>query len=297
VKVVVTGAAGFLGRRVVSALRARGDDVIAVDTVATDDVVTGDIIDAAFLASVVTPDVDAVIHLASMVSGECEQRFDDAFTVNVGGTRAVLDAARHAGTCPRVVFASSVAVFGGGAVDDETRPAPASTYGMTKAIGELLVSEYTRKGYVDGRVARLPTVIIRPGAPNAAASSFASGMFREPPAGVDAVIPVGLATPMVLIGTRTAVAGLMGLIDPSGDALGRNRVMNLPGLEVTVADMKRAVEGSGRASGRLEVRPDAAVEAIVATWPGRWSAPRAKSLGLPQDASLDAIVTDYLRDC
>jgi nucleoside-diphosphate-sugar epimerase len=165
---------------------------------------------------------------------------------------------------------------------------------MTKAIGELLVNEYTRKGFVDGRVARLPTVIIRPGAPNAAASSFASGMFREPLAGVDAVIPVALDTPMVLIGTGTAVAGLVALVDVPGEALGHDRVMNLPGLEVTVAEMKDSVERSGAARGRLSVRPDPAVEAIVATWPGRWSAPRAHGLGLAHDASLDAIVSDYL---
>jgi nucleoside-diphosphate-sugar epimerase len=293
-KAVVTGGAGFLGRRVVSALRVRGDDVTAADAVPTDGGVVGDITDAAFLASVVTDDVDAVIHLASMVSGECEQRFDEAFAINVGGTRAVLDAARHGGSCARVVFASSVAVFGGGAVDDDTRPAPASTYGTTKAVGELLVTEYTRKEYVDGRVARLPTVIIRPGAPNAAASSFASGMFREPLAGVDSVIPVPLDTPMVLIGTRTAVAGLIALVDLSAEVLGRDRVVNLPGLEVTVAGMKDAVERSGAARGQLTVRPDLAVEAIVATWPGRWSASRARSLGLPQNVSLDAIVVDYL---
>jgi nucleoside-diphosphate-sugar epimerase len=167
---------------------------------------------------------------------------------------------------------------------------------MTKAAGELLVTDYTRKGFVDGRVARLPTVIIRPGRPNAAASGFASGLFREPLAGVDSVVPVPLETPMVLISTGCAVAGMAALLAHGGDDLGVDRVVNLPALAVTVADMLAALDATGRATGRVTVAPDPAIEAVVATWPGRWQADRASALGLPADTSLADVVDQYLAD-
>jgi nucleoside-diphosphate-sugar epimerase len=194
------------------------------------------------------------------------------------------------------VFASSVAVFSQPEATDQTAPRPASTYGMTKAIGELLVLERTRRGEVDGCVARLPTVVIRPGVPNAAASSFASGLFREPFAGIEAVVPVAASTPMVLIGTTCAVTGLAALISVPADAMAAGRVVNLPALEVTVAEMVEAAERSGRTQASIRVEPDPEVEAIVASWPARWRADRAEELGLPRDESLDAVVASYLAD-
>jgi nucleoside-diphosphate-sugar epimerase len=294
--VVITGGAGFLGRRLGVRLRGDGHEVAALDTVPADGITVGDVTDAAFLASAITPDTNAIVHLASMVSAECEERFDDAIAVNIAGTMTVLDACRAITPAPRLVFASSVAVFGPGPVDDTTRPLPRSTYGMTKAVGELLVNDATRKGFVDGRVARLPTVIIRLGAPNAAASGFASGLFREPLAGIDAVVPVALDTPMVLIGARVAVDGLAALVTLDGDALGDDRVVNLPALEVTVADMLAALERTGLATGTVTVAPEPAVAAVVGTWPGRWRAERAGALGLPADESLDAVLGEYLAD-
>jgi nucleoside-diphosphate-sugar epimerase len=295
-KTVITGGAGFLGRRLGAVLGAHGHEVVAVDAVGGDGVVAGDVTDPAFLRTVITPGIDAVVHLAAMVSAACEADFDGAVAVNLDGTRAVLDAARRLPAPPRFLFTSSVAVFGPGPVDDTTRPVPRSTYGMTKAAGELLVNDYTRKGFVDGRVARLPTVIIRPGRPNAAASGFASGLFREPLAGEDTVVPVPLETPMVLIGTGCAVAGMAALLAHDGDSLGIDRVVNLPALEVTVADMLAALEATGRATGRVTVAPDPAIEAVIATWPGRWRADRAATLGLPRDSSLEDVIEQYLAD-
>jgi nucleoside-diphosphate-sugar epimerase len=325
-RVLVTGAAGFLGRRLTAALLAR-DDVERVDLVDVVDVVdaaepatadgrgTGgiadrrahahvlDATDAAGLARVAREaGTTTVVHLAAMVSAACEADPAGAWRTNVEGTRAVLAAAAAQGPSTRVVVTSSVAVFGptrpGERVSDATAHRPRSTYGLTKAVGELLVDEATRRGQVDGRVARLPTVVIRPGRPNRAASGFASGLFREPLAGVDAVVPVALSTPMALIGPTTAVQGIIALAGLAGEALGAVRAVGFPALEVTVGDMvaalARAGERHGLALGRLDVRPDPAVEAIVGTWPGGWDAGRALALGLPGDAGLDAVVDEHL---
>lgn len=293
-RVVITGGSGFLGTLVCRSLLSRSDleRVVLFDSrppLVEDprvEAVVGD------LSSFSLEDADVVFHLAGMVSAECERDPDGAMAINVRGTLQVLGACRSLAVPPRLVFASSVAVFGPGDAGDDVKQRPRSTYGMTKAVGELLVDDFTRKGFVDGRSARLPTVVIRPGAPNAAASGFASGMFREPLAGVDAVVPVDPATRMCLIGTSTAVAGLVALADLDGDRLGDERAVGLPALEVTVAEMIAAVERSG-ATGRLTVRPDPTIEAVVASWPGRWDATRALALGLPADRSLDEIVNDF----
>ncbi len=201
-KVIITGGGGFLGSLLCGKLLARGtltgpsgvpepiEEIVLFDAVFARPVtdprvrqITGDISQRDTVFAAIGPDaIASVFHLASMVSGECEQRFDDALTVNLDGGRNVFEAARATGGCPRVVFASSIACFGGAAMQapntDLTKLTPQTTYGVTKAICELLVNDYSRKGFFDGRSARLPTVIIRPGKPNAAASSWASGMFR-----------------------------------------------------------------------------------------------------------------------
>jgi nucleoside-diphosphate-sugar epimerase len=202
------------------------------------------------------------------------------------------------------VFASSVAVYGGDVaadgVGDGTKQTPRSTYGMTKAVGELLVNDATRKGFIDGRTARLPTVIIRPGAPNRAASGFASALFREPLHGVDTVVPVPLETPICVIGHRAAVDGLIALHDLDGDRLGDDRAVSLPGLTVRVNDMIAALERvrarGDRHVGIVRFERDPAIEAVVASWPAEWRTARARTLGLPADRDLDGIVADYLAD-
>lgn len=301
-RVVITGGLGFLGRLLARRLAADGHEVALADIAGPADEpgfvsLRGDVTDLSFLTSAIGADCDAVVHLASMVSAECERDFDAALRVNLHGGLAVLEAARATGRCPRFLFASSVAVYGtSDPVGDASKQSPVTTYGMTKSIGELLINEYTRRGFVDGRSARLPTVIIRPGKPNAAASGFASGMFREPFAGVDSVVPVDPSLRMCLIGHRAAVAGLAGLLTLDGSLLGPDRAVGLPALEVSVADMVAAVRGHPRATGRLAVTPDPAIEAVVGSWPSRWDSAQARSLGLPADTSLDQVIADYLAD-
>ena len=179
------------------------------------------------------PGADAVFHLAAIVSGQAEADTDLGYRVNLDGTRAVLDACRALGTCPRLVFASSLAVYGGAlppAVGDDTPLTPQSSYGTQKAIGELLVNDYSRKGFVDGRALRLPTVVVRPGRPNRAASTFASSIIREPLAGKDAVCPVSPDTVMALASPRRVVAALHHAHELPGEALRHQPLAAVAGL-------------------------------------------------------------------
>ena len=313
-RIVVTGGLGFIGLALARRLLDRGDvdEVVLFDTdgaaepptdvAGRSQVVRGDIRDAELVRSLVHGDGVSVFHLASVVSAQGERDFDLALTVNLDGCRNVLEACRSLGGRPRVVFASTLAVFGGSAmpetVTDTTKPTPETTYGTTKAMCELLVNDYTRKGFVDGRTARLPTVIVRPGVANPAASAFASAIFREPLAGRDYVLPVGPDTRLPVIGARTVVECLMRLRDLDTDALGDDRALTLPSISVTVAEMIDALARAARgaSAGKIELRPDPEIERIVATWARNASAGRAQELGLPRDGSLDEIVAQYVED-
>ncbi len=323
-KVVITGGAGFLGLQLARRLTSLGalscgsgrpepiDDITLFDMVVPEGrvqgldersrFVAGEISDAAAVRRLFDrPDL-SVFHLASVVSGGGEQDFDLAMRVNLHGNLHVLESARALGSRPRVVFASSIAVFGGTAmprkVGDSTKQTPQTTYGMTKSIGELLVNDYTRKGLIEGRSARLPTVIVRPGKPNKAASSFASGVIREPLNGVECVLPVGLETVMPLAGYRTIVEGFVRLHEADGAALGEDRAVSLPSLDVTVADMIAALKrvAGSRPLGKIRVEPDPAVERIVATWPTGTTFERALAISLPKDRDLDSIIRAYIED-
>jgi nucleoside-diphosphate-sugar epimerase len=312
-RIVVTGGLGFIGIALARRLLGR-DDVDSLvlfdapgaanpppDIVGRVEIVRGDIRDSGLVRGLLEAEA-GVFHLASIVSAQGEQDFDLALGVNLDGARNVLEACRALGSRPRLVFTSTLAAFGGEGmpetVGDTTKLTPQTTYGTTKAICELLVNDYTRKGFLDGRTARLPTVIIRPGAPNPAASAFASAVFREPLAGRDYVLPVRPETRMPVIGVRTAVECLIRLCECDGEAFGDDRALNLPSISVTVAEMidsLRRVTGD-RATGAIEIRPDPEIERIVSTWPLNASAERAHALGLPQDHHLDEIVGAYLEE-
>jgi len=311
-RVVITGGCGFLGRRLTLRLLDRGDidELVLFDSAPSalplpEDrrlaLMTGDIADRAVVREAIAPGTDAVYHLAAVVSGEAEADTDLGYRVNLDGTRAVLEACRALGTCPRLIFASSLAVYGGELppdVGDDTPLRPQTSYGTQKAIGELLVNDYSRKGFVDGRALRLPTVVVRPGRPNRAASTFASSIIREPLSGKDAVCPVSPDTVMALASPRWVVAGLVHALDLPGAAFGDNRSLQLPGFSVAVGDMVEAVRrlGGEAAHARIRWRPDPLVQQIVSGWPPALFASRAAALGFTADPGIDAVVHAFIED-
>ncbi len=323
-QVVITGGAGFIGRALARRLLARGrltapsgreaeiDSLVLFDAAAPEEALagldgrarlaSGDVADRDTVFGLIGRDDVSIFHLASVVSAGAEADFDLALRVNLDGTLNVLDAARARAGRPRLLFASSIAVFGGEAmpesVSDTTKETPDTTYGMTKAASELLVNDYSRKGFLDGRSARLPTVIVRPGRPNLAASSFASGVIREPLNGEECVLPVGRGTRMPVAGHRTVVDGMIALHEADEEALGRDRAVNLPSLSVTVEEMIAALErvAAGRALGPIRDAPDPRIEAIVRTWPGASEWSRATALGMKRDRDIDSIIRAYIED-
>ncbi|MGH7096117.1 MAG: D-erythronate dehydrogenase [Stellaceae bacterium] len=311
-RAVITGGCGFLGRRLAERLLARDDltELVLFDNAAPalplpEDrrlrLVTGDIADRRVLRRIVVPGTEAVFHLAAVVSAEAEADTDLGYRVNLDGTRAVLDACRALGSRPRVVFASSLAVYGGNLperVGEDTPLTPQSSYGTQKAIGELLVNDYTRKGFIDGRALRLPTVVVRPGRPNRAASTFASSMIREPLSGYEAVCPVAPETVMALASPRCIVAALAHALDLPGDALGLNRSLQLPGFSVSVGAMAEAVRRAGgtEAHARIHWRPDPVIQTIVGGWPRALAAERAEALGFAADSGIDEVVAAFVED-
>lgn len=327
-RIVITGGFGFLGRQVAATLLGRRtfrgapierlvladrfvppDSSVAADPIV--DIVRGDLIDC--LEELFAEPVDVVIHLASAVSAECEADFDLGMSANVDTTRALLDAARAqsaaGGPMPTVVFSSSVAVYGSDqvsplppVVSEATLPAPRSSYGTQKFVCELLIADYTRRGFIDGRVARLMTVSVRPGKPNAAASGFLSGIVREPLAGIPAICPVHPDLRVALSSPRRTVEGILRIAEvergAGPDQLDGAAPINLPALTVSVADMLatlRRVVGDTFAH-LVTIAPDPDVEAIVGSWPAVFDNARAAALGLEADPDFESVVRDYLAD-
>ncbi|MBO9641878.1 MAG: NAD-dependent epimerase/dehydratase family protein [Pseudacidovorax sp.] len=319
--ILITGGAGFLGTLLARSLLQRGslcgqpidtltladlhpvgDPVLLADPRVKCD--AGDLLER--LGGLIAGDHDAVFHLASAVSGECEADFALGLRSNLDATRRLLEAMRaqqaRTGKAPLFFFASSVAVYGADeavplppVVRDDTLPTPQSSYGIHKFICEQLVADYTRKGYIDGRAARLMTVSVRPGRPNGAASGFLSGIVREPLAGIDAICPVDPSTAVALSSPDTTIAGILRVAEASRAEFGGRTALNLPALSVTVAEMLQALERSaGQAvAARVTVRPDAAIARIVGGWPSRFESERARRLGLKADASFDAVIAQY----
>ncbi len=321
-KIIITGGGGFLGSQLATTLLNRGeltgpsggqepiDELVLIDVrfhVAQNaprmQQLVGDISNRNVIDEAIGNSQNiSVFHLASMVSGECEERYDDALRVNLDGGRNIFEAARAAPGRPRVVFASSIASFGGAAmatpVSDLAKQTPQTTYGMTKAMCELLVNDHTRKGHFDGRSARLPTVIIRPGKPNAAASSWASGMFREPLNGETCELPVHRDQPHPMTGFRTVVDSFIALFEVPEERLGDDRAYGLPAHEVTPAMAGKVLielaEKKNLALGQIEDAFDPRIQAIVDTWPTAVDGTRAVALGLPEPPPLKQIVEQYL---
>jgi nucleoside-diphosphate-sugar epimerase len=310
-KVLVTGAAGFLGRRVIHALlSAGGSDAEVTRIVAADvsacpiddprvDVRVGSIVDRAFVRTIVEPGVAVVFHLAAVLSGQSEAEFDLGMQVNVDGTRGLLEACRALGTGPRVVFSSTVAVFGGdlpALVPEDIGLRPQSSYGTAKVIAELLVSEYSRRGFIDGISCRLATVTVRPGAPNSALSSFVSGIIREPLAGIEAICPVPLDTRIWISSPDVVTANLVHAARVPAAKLEGRLGVNLPGLCVTPAEMLASLERAAGAAVRARVRHaiDPHVARVVATWPGALDDRRARQLGFSADRDVDEVVRQYV---
>ena len=318
--VLITGGAGFLGVKLAKKLLERGtlagpdgkqhtlSRIVLLDQVAaqgfTDPRIvsmTGDVADAASVARALTPSVQTVFHLAAVVSGEAESDFDLGMRINLDATRILLEQARHNGNKPRFVFTSSVAVFGGdlpAKVLDTTPATPQGSYGAQKAMCELMVTDYARKGFVDGRSVRLPTVSVRPGKANKAASSFASGIIREPLNGVTSICPVPPTTRMWVLSPRSTVNNLIHAHEVDGAVFGSAGAVNLPGLSITVGEMVAAM---GRVAGDAPVKliqweEDAAIMKLVRTWPGDFITTRAESMGFVCDTNYDDVVRAYMDD-
>ncbi|MFM9925464.1 D-erythronate dehydrogenase [Variovorax sp. H27-G14] len=326
--IVITGGAGFLGARLARTLLARGQLSLAgapaqaiagitlvdrapppADLAADSRItaVTGD------LNAQLAPDADATVwrdahaifHLAAAVSGECEADFDLGMRSNFAATHALLERVRALGTKPVLVFASSLAVFGDSpeqplprVLDDHTLPTPQTSYGIQKFIGEQLLADFTRKGFVRGRSVRLMTVSVRPGKPNGAASGFFSGMVREPLAGLPAACPVPDATPVAIASPARTIEGILRAAEATDAQWGPRTALNLPSLATTVGEMTAALErvAGKAATALLDRTPDPAIQRIVKTWPGHIETARANALGLTADASFDDVIRDYVRE-
>jgi D-erythronate 2-dehydrogenase len=320
-KVAITGGAGFLGKKLARRLLQQDSlkgpqgaaervselvlfDVGRASGPGLDDprvkTVTGDIANFASVQTIVQG-AGTVFHFAAVVSAGAEADFDLGYRVNLDGTRNVLEACRALGTNPRVVFTSSLAAFGGDlppAVTDDTPLTPQTSYGAQKSIGEFLMRDYTRKGFLRGSSVRLPTICVRTGLPNKAASTWASSMVRDPLTGADVVCPVTPDTVMVVLSPRKTVDAFVRLHDLPPDALGPGRTLLLNGIRVTAKDLEQAMlrHAGNRTVGKVAWQHDPAIQKICDGWPQGIESSRARALGFETDKDLDEIVRHFIAD-
>ena len=319
INVLIVGGAGMIGRKL--AQRLVRDEAIAGRPMATltlADWVAGeppagapfavetrraDLGEAGTAASLVASRPDVIFHLAAIVSGEAEADFDKGYRTNLDGTRHLFEAIRAVGDgyCPRVVFTSSIAVFGApfpDAIPDDYFLTPLTSYGTQKAIDELLLADFTRRGFMDGIGLRLPTICVRPGKPNMAASSFFSGIIREPLAGEEAALPVGddvrhwHASPRAAVGFLVHAAGL------NGEQVGPRRNLTMPGVSVTVGEQIAALKqvAGDRVTKRIRRRPNETIMRIVSGWPQNFTAKRARELGFHAETSFEEIIRIHIEE-
>lgn len=319
-KILVIGAAGMVGRKLTAALLQAKHvggkditglvlaDIVAADLPATDIPVSSVAVDLSMpetATTLIASRPDLIFHLAAIVSGEAEADFEKGYRINLDGTRHLLEAIRLAGQdqpySPRLVFTSSIAVFGEplpAEIPDEFPLTPLTSYGTQKAISELLLADYSRRGFVDGVGIRLPTIVVRPGKPNKAASGFFSGIIREPLAGIEAVLPVDVGVRHWFASPRAAVGFLMHAAHMDTSPLGQRRSLTMPGLAATVND---EIEALRRIAGDKAVKlirhaPDPVIADIVAGWPQAFSAKRAESLGFVAERRFDDIIRAHIED-
>ena len=318
--ILIIGAAGMIGRKLTAALLVEkhlGEhaitaltlaDIIAPERPRTDldcRTFAADLSDPEAAASLVASRPDIIFHLAAIVSGEAEADFDKGYRINLEGTRHLLEAIRHQGLaapyCPRLVFTSSIAVFGEplpATIADDFALTPLTSYGTQKAICELLLADYSRRGFVDGIGIRLPTIVVRPGKPNKAASGFFSGIIREPLLGQEAILPVDESVRHWFASPRAAIGFLRHAAIMDSVPLGQRRSLSMPGLAATVAEEIAALEriGGTRATRLIRREPDETIARIVAGWPQAFEASRAQALGFQADADFDAIIHAHIED-
>lgn len=318
---LIIGAAGMLGDGLAKRLIREGKvgtrkiaklslfDIIEPKKLEGGDVeiATGatDIADPAAAVALIEARPDVIFHLAAIVSGEAERDFDKGYSINLDGTRYLFEAVRAAhqkdGYFPRIVFTSSLAVFGSPlpeVISDDFIITPRSSYGTQKAIGELLLADYSRKGFFDGIGIRLPTICIRPGKPNAAASGFFSSILREPLAGQAAVLPVDTSVRHWFASPRAAIGFMVHAAMVDTSLIGERRNITMPGVSATVSDEIEALRkiAGDEAVALISHQPDPAIEAIISTWPQAFDAKRALDLGFEADSSFEAIIEAYLED-
>jgi nucleoside-diphosphate-sugar epimerase len=313
--VLIIGAAGMIGSKLARRIAGDGSlagkaisklvlyDIVPCDSPAGIPVSSsvGDLSSAGEAQRIIAARPDIIFHLAAIVSGEAEQDFDKGYRINMDGTRALLEAIRAAETRPRLVFASSIAAFGAPfpeAIDDCFFNTPLTSYGTQKTISELLISDYSRKGFVDGISVRLPTICVRPGKPNKAASGFFSNIIREPLAGKEAVLPVSDGVMHWFASPRAALGFLLHAASLDLAAVGSRRAITMPGVAVTVGGQiaaLRKVAGDAVAR-RIRREPDAFLEGIVAGWPRNFSPKRALELGFKADRNFEEIIRIHIAD-
>lgn len=319
--ILIIGAAGMIGRKLATELARTGSlggrkidrmtlaDVtkppVPIGDIETFEAIAADISVAGAAEELASLRADVIFHLAAIVSGEAERDFEKGYRINLDGTRDLFEAIRLEGArrkyVPRLVFTSSIAVYGAPLPDpipDDHILAPLTSYGTQKAISELLLADYSRRGSLDGIGIRLPTIVIRPGAPNAAASGFFSGILREPLAGQRSVLPVKETVKHWLASPRSAVAFLIHAATLDTSALGARRTLNMPGVAATVSDQIAALRrvAGAQAEGLIDRQPDEAIETIIAGWPKSFSPERATSLGFVAEATVDELIEVYLTD-
>ena len=317
-RILILGGAGFLGKALAKMLMKQAsiqindqnerkiDQLVLVDIIKSnipdDDIVqsiAADISQPTILEELLNQPFDLIFHLAAIVSGEAEKDFDKGMRVNLHATMQLLECCRQQQECPTVVFASSCAVFGGDLtqkITDSTAARPQSSYGTQKAMADLLINDYSRRGFIDGRVLRLPTIAVRPGKPNAATSSFVSGIIREPLNGEPANCPVSPETMVWILSPNAVIHNFMHAATLSSTKLGINRIINLPGLRVSIADMVQALEviAGKNSTDLIQWNADPFIQSIVLTWPTDFITTQAEALGFIKDDSVEGLIQQYV---